>query len=171
MWTAPFQALRSPAPSKSLKPTTQQTIFPKKRLQQTLLCWISYMKLSWLILWYRRNFCQEVEFILDMPYRTDVVFTDSFCRLLTSKTFTCYFRNIIWSLWIARIKNLQTCWLFYLGKEAVEEIIFNVIFFYLWEATKFWFSSQKRPQINRRIYVLAIQRTFRQCFNSKVHFL
>lgn len=171
VWTAPFQALRSSAPLKSLKPTTQQTTFVNKRLQHTLLHWISYKKLSWLIFWYRCNFCQEGELILDMPHRTGVIFTDSFCRSLTPKTSTCYFQNIIWSLWIARIKSLWACWLFYLGKEAVEEIIFNIFFFNLWEATKFCFSSQKRPQINRGIYLLAIQRTFRQCFNSKIHFL
>lgn len=108
VWTAPFQALRSSALLKSLKLTTQQTTFTHKTLQQTLLHCNSYKKLSWLILWYRCHFCQEEEFILDMPHRTGVIFTDFFCRLLTSKTFTCYFPNIIWSLWIAGIKNLQT---------------------------------------------------------------
>lgn len=140
-------ALWSSAPLKSLKPTTQQTL-THKRLQQTLLCWISYKKLSWLILWQRCNFCQEGEFILDVSHRTGEIFTDSFCRSLTSKTSTCYFQNITWSLWIAGIKNLGTCWLFYLGKEAVEEIIFN--FFLLMRSNKVLFFFTKEASDKQR---------------------
>lgn len=163
-------ALRSSAPLKSLKLTTQQTTLTQKRLQQTLLHWISYKKLSWLILWYRCNFCQEEKFILDMPHRTGMIFTDSFYRSLILNTSTCHFQNIIWSLWIAGIKNVATCWLFYLGKEALKEIIFNIILF-VYEKLQSSVSSWKKPQINRGIYLLVMQRTFRQCFNSKVHFL
>lgn len=163
-------ALRSSAPLKSLKLTTQQTTLTQKRLQQTLLHRISYKKLSWLILWYRCNFCQEEKFILNMPHRTGMIFTDSFYRSLILNTSTCHFQNIIWSLWTAGIKNVATCWLFYLGKEALKEIIFNIILF-VYEKLQSSVSSWKKPQINRGIYLLVMQRTFRQCFNSKVHFL
>lgn len=120
-------ALRSPAPLKSLKPTTQQTTLTHKRLRQTLLHWISYKKLSWLILWYRCNFCwgkihsgHVTQNWCDLYW-----FFLQIAQILPLATFKTF---IIWSLWITGIKNVAT-WLFYLGKEALKEIIFNITLF------------------------------------------